>query len=248
MPCLHPRGGFGPVDDLSISLYYIGSSGNGLHIEIDGNGLLYSRDDLRLYAEQLMAFFHAVVANPVARVDRLGLLAGAERGRVVQWGVASAVPVADVTLVGLFEARVVAAPGAVAVVYGVGSGLMGRWMRGRIGLAWVLMGRGVGPESVVGVALGRSVELVVVLLAVLKAGGAYLPVDPRYPVERMGFVVADAGPVVVVTDAVTGGGVGRRVGWPVVELDGLELDRWRGDPGDGGSGAVGVGGRGIWRM
>ena len=223
--------GFGPVDDLSISLYYIGSSGNGLHIEIDGNGLLYSRDDLRLYAEQLMAFFHAVVANPVARVDRLGLLAGAERGRVVQWGVASAVPVADVTLVGLFEARVVAAPGAVAVVDG------GReWTYGEVnawanGLAWVLIGRGVGPESVVAVALGRSVELVVVVLAVLKAGGAYLPVDPRYSSEQTGFVVADAAPVLVVTDAVTGAGLVAG-GVAVLELDGLELDRGRGDPGD----------------
>ena len=135
------------------------------------------------------------------------------------------------TLVGLFEARVVAAPGAVAVVDG------GReWTYGEVnawanGLAWVLIGRGVGPESVVAVALGRSVELVVVVLAVLKAGGAYLPVDPRYSSEQTGFVVADAAPVLVVTDAVAGAGLVAG-GVAVLELDGLELDRGRGDPGD----------------
>ncbi|WP_416987057.1 amino acid adenylation domain-containing protein, partial [Streptomyces sp. T028] len=66
-------------------------------------------------------------------------------------------------------------------------------------LAGVLVGRGVGPESVVAVVLERSVDLVVALLAVLKAGGAYLLVDPSYPVERIGFMLADAAPVCVVT-------------------------------------------------
>jgi len=59
--------------------------------------------------------------------------------------------------------------------------------------------RGVGPESVVAVAMGRSAELVVALLAVLKAGGAYLPVDPAYPAERVGYLLGDARPACLVT-------------------------------------------------
>ena len=66
-------------------------------------------------------------------------------------------------------------------------------------LARLLVARGVGPESVVGVALPRSLDWVVALLAVMKAGGAYLPLDPDYPQERLSYVVGDAAPAVVVT-------------------------------------------------
>ncbi|NEE12535.1 AMP-binding protein, partial [Streptomyces sp. SID7499] len=78
-----------------------------------------------------------------------------------------------------------------------------------------LVGRGVGPESVVGVCLERGVELVVALLAVMKAGGAYLPIDPEHPAERIGVVLQDAGPVAVVTsgalESLVPAGVGRVV-------------------------------------
>lgn len=63
----------------------------------------------------------------------------------------------------------------------------------------MLAARGVGPESYVAVALPRSVELVVALMAVLKAGGAYLPLDPSYPADRLGFMLADVAPVLVLT-------------------------------------------------
>ncbi|WP_344432337.1 amino acid adenylation domain-containing protein, partial [Amycolatopsis minnesotensis] len=66
-------------------------------------------------------------------------------------------------------------------------------------MAWFLRGLGVGPESLVGVCCERGVDLLVVVLGVLKAGAGYVPLDPGYPVERLGWVVADSGVSVVVT-------------------------------------------------
>ena len=84
-------------------------------------------------------------------------------------------------------------------------------------LARLLIGRGAGPESLVGVVMGRSAGLVTALLAVVKSGAAYLPVDPGYPAERVGFMLADAGPVCVLADAESAAGVlAGAAGVPVV--------------------------------
>ena len=66
-------------------------------------------------------------------------------------------------------------------------------------LARLLIGRGIGPESVVAVAMPRTTDLVLALVAVIKTGAAYLPVDITYPAERMRFLFDDARPVCLVT-------------------------------------------------
>src|SRR6185437_8229910 len=68
-------------------------------------------------------------------------------------------------------------------------------------LAHHLQELGVGPETVVGLCVERSVEMVIGLLGILKAGGAYLPLDPNYPAERLGFMLADAAAPVLVTQS-----------------------------------------------
>ncbi|WP_449066715.1 AMP-binding protein, partial [Planomonospora algeriensis] len=84
-------------------------------------------------------------------------------------------------------------------------------------LARRLVGLGVGPERFVAVVASRSVELVVAVLGVLEAGGAYVPVDPSYPADRVGFMVRDASPMAVVAVAGSEGVVGG--GLPVVVLE-----------------------------
>ncbi|MEU6595209.1 amino acid adenylation domain-containing protein [Streptomyces sp. NPDC046881] len=105
------------------------------------------------------------------------------------------------TLPELFEAQAARTPDAVAVADSSTRLSYGELNARANRLARVLAGKGVGPEALVAVALDRSAGLLVTLLAVLKAGGAYLPVDPAHPAERIAFVLDDARPACVVTTA-----------------------------------------------
>ncbi|MFE2187806.1 amino acid adenylation domain-containing protein, partial [Streptomyces sp. NPDC059455] len=121
------------------------------------------------------------------------------------------------TLPELFEARVRVSAESVAVVCGEESLSYGELNARANRLARLLVARGVGVEDRVGLVLPRSVDLVVGVLAVLKAGAVYVPVDPGYPADRVAYVWEDAGPSLVVT--VAGAGVGVPAGVPLVVLD-----------------------------
>ncbi|MEW2527590.1 amino acid adenylation domain-containing protein [Streptomyces sp. NPDC047071] len=113
------------------------------------------------------------------------------------------VPVPDVSLLELFERQAAIAPDAVAVVCEAGP-ITYRELRTRVErLASALSARGIGPEAVVAVAVERSLRFVVAMLAVVRAGGAYLPVDPGQPAERIRHLVDDARPALVLGDAET---------------------------------------------
>jgi amino acid adenylation domain-containing protein/non-ribosomal peptide synthase protein (TIGR01720 family) len=86
-------------------------------------------------------------------------------------------------------------------------------------LAGYLTGLGAAPERVVGIALDRSPDLITAMLATWRAGGAYLPLDPELPRERIGTIVRDAGPVVVLTTAAIRGRLGDDLGEQVLALD-----------------------------
>ncbi|WP_435278800.1 amino acid adenylation domain-containing protein, partial [Rhodococcus yananensis] len=127
----------------------------------------------------------------------------------------------DVTLVSLFEAAVAEHPDAVAVRFD-GDAVTYAELAERVRrLARYLIGAGVGPDSVVAVVLPRTVDLVVGVLAVLEAGGAYLPIDPTYPDERIAYTLADADPVAVVSWSGRPGAV--TISVPVVEIDRVDL-------------------------
>src|SRR5580692_2738745 len=143
----------------------------------------------------------ALEEDPAMPLRAVPVLDAAGRDQVVAGWNDTAVAVAGVTLAGLFEARVARCPDAVAVVDGEVVVSYGELDVAAGRLAGVLAGRGAGPERVVGVAMERSVGLVVAVLAVAKAGAAYLPLDAGYPAERIAVMLADARPVVVVASA-----------------------------------------------
>ncbi len=111
--------------------------------------------------------------------------------------------VPPVTLPRLFERQAARTPDLPAVLFEGGSLTFAELEIRANRLAHLLVDRGVGPEEIVALALPRSVEIVVAQLAVVKAGAAFLPVDPAYPAERIAFMLADAAPVQVVTSAET---------------------------------------------
>jgi amino acid adenylation domain-containing protein len=168
---------------------------------------------------QLMEHFQrvlaALLAEPGRPIGEVELLSPAQRQQVRQWsGVAAPVPQASMTE--WFEAQVARTPQAPAVVCGDVRLSYAELGRRANQLAHYLRGRGVGPEQVVGLLLPRSPEAVVAVLGVLKAGAAYLPIDPGHPAERIRYLCEDAQVACVLS--VTSAPL-PAVGAPVVVLD-----------------------------
>jgi non-ribosomal peptide synthetase component F len=145
----------------------------------------------------LLVLLGGIAADPDQLVGELPLMTTTERDQLlVDWHDTQQ-PVPDVTLPELFAAQVARTPDAVAVV-GESVSLSYAELDERSSrLARVLIARGVGPEQFVGLALSRSGDMIVPLLAVAKAGAAYLPIDLNHPPARIGFICADAESVVV---------------------------------------------------
>ncbi|QBS39117.1 non-ribosomal peptide synthetase [Nocardia sp. CS682] len=193
----------GNSGDLSIVLHYEKQSARGGYLRIEGDAQLYTEDDLRGYLDSIARYLTQAITDPAATIGAVDIL-GDDRSLVVEAWNDTAVPVDPAaTLLGLFDDQVRRAPDAVAVVSG-GARLSYRELDARADrVAQTLLVAGVRPDSVVAVALPRSAELIVAILAVSKAGGAYLPIDPGYPAERLAFVLADAAPIAVLTDRAT---------------------------------------------
>jgi amino acid adenylation domain-containing protein len=174
--------------------------GDRLRLRLDYRPDRFDRAEAEAILTRLRRLLDAVVEAPDRRVGECDVLSPAERRRtLVDWS-RGGDAVAPATLAALFEAQVASGPDRTAVV-GDGVDVTYRELDARADrLARVLVDRGVGPERVVAVAVPRSVTLVVALLAVWKAGGACLPVDPDQPAERTRMMLADAAPVLLLTD------------------------------------------------
>ncbi|MEO3764370.1 amino acid adenylation domain-containing protein [Streptomyces sp. B5E4] len=187
---------------------------------------LFDRATVQEFADRWVRLLRAAAADPGLPMSRIDVLSDAERrlllGDAAGDGDRPAAPPPARTLTELFSARVRATPGAVAVAAG-GTELTYARLDARANrLAHALSARGAGPEDVVALALPRSADLVVALLAVLKAGAAYLPLDPGYPVARLAAMVADARPVLLLTDTATASAGTLGAGLPRLLLDAPE--------------------------
>ncbi|HEX9314155.1 MAG TPA: amino acid adenylation domain-containing protein, partial [Actinomycetota bacterium] len=172
-----------------------------LHFGLAYEPALFDAATIERMAGHLTRVLEVVATDPATPVDQIDILSDAERHQVlVGWNdTGREVPAALVPE--LVEAQAARTPEATAVVAGDRELTYAELNGAANAMAHLLIEAGAGPERFVALALPRSAETIVALLAVLKAGAAYLPVDPSYPAERISFMLEDAAPALVVTTA-----------------------------------------------
>ena len=152
--------------------------------------------------ERLERVLVAMTADPARRLSSMDLLDEGEHARLDGWGnraVLTQPAPAPVSVPVLFAAQVARTPEAVALTFEGRSMTYRELEEAANRLAHLLAGQGVGPGQCVALLFSRSAEAIVAMLAVLKTGAAYLPIDPALPAARIGFMVADAAPIAAIT-------------------------------------------------
>ncbi|HEV2734556.1 MAG TPA: amino acid adenylation domain-containing protein, partial [Longimicrobiaceae bacterium] len=202
--------------DLSLSLQEAGGRiGGGVTYAT----ALYEAATAERWLGYLRRVLEGMAADEGQEVDRLPLMGEAERRQVVEeWNRTEAEYPDGRCVHELFEAQAERSPDATAVVHGDRALAYAELNARANRLAHHLRGLGVGPDARVALCVERGPEMVVGMLAVLKAGGAYLPMDPAHPGDRLRYMLADGAPVVVLTQAALRERFAA-VERPVVELD-----------------------------
>ncbi|MFC5743612.1 non-ribosomal peptide synthetase [Dyella tabacisoli] len=162
---------------------------------------LYDRDTAQRYVDRLLRLLACVAEHPDQPLDQIDLLDAQERRQLlVDWNrTANPLPVNN--LPDIFAAQVARVPDAVAAAAG-GQSLTYRELDAQANrLAHHLQALGVGPDVLVGLCVERSLHLLVATLAIIKAGAAYLPLDPDYPTERLAYMLNESMAPVLVTQA-----------------------------------------------
>jgi amino acid adenylation domain-containing protein len=188
------RGGSSQVD-LTLSAAALQE---GLTLQLRYNTDLFAAGTARRTLGHLATLLAGAVAEPERAVAELPLLTPAERRQLLAWN-ATGVARGDRSLHALFEEQADRVPEAVALVDGDRNLTYRALEEGANRLAAHLRGMGVVPETRVGVLLARTLDLPVTLLGILKAGAAYVPLDPAYPQERLAFQLDDSGAALVVS-------------------------------------------------
>lgn len=198
---LHPVGS--AKFDLTFELretYTDSGQPNGIGGMVEYSTDLFKRETVEQLTQRLLRLIEASVKNPDQSIGRLDILSEEERQKIlVDWN-QEGEETKETTIPALFEEIAAQYAGESAVVY-ENQALTYEELNKRANqLAHGLIARGAGPEQIVGIALPRSLEMITAILAVLKAGAAYLPIDPDYPSDRIQFMIRDAKPACVLTN------------------------------------------------
>nr|WP_315438069.1 non-ribosomal peptide synthase/polyketide synthase [uncultured Pseudomonas sp.] len=202
--------------DLSLSL----SESNGIiRGSLEYATALFDQSTVERFVGYFQRLLQAMVANDQALLEQAPLLAAEEQQRLLVEFNATAVDYnLEQTIHGLFEAQVARSPLAPAVVAGEQQLSYAELNARANQLARHLRELGVGPDARVAICVERGLDMVVGLLAILKAGGGYVPLDPAYPLERLAYMLEDSAPLAVLVQGTTCPVLGE-VAVPVIDLD-----------------------------
>ncbi|MEU6221502.1 amino acid adenylation domain-containing protein [Streptomyces sp. NPDC047022] len=173
--------------------------GTRLRLDLSHRDEILDEAAVQRLADGLERLLEALVTTPDLPCGGIGALDAEGRTGLLRGGAGPVVAHPAATLPELFAAQAARTPGATAVVFEGTTLSYTELDRRAAELAYALRARGAGPGGIVAVALPRSLDLLVTLYAVHKAGAAYLPVDPDYPAERVRYMLDDAAPALVVT-------------------------------------------------
>ncbi len=194
---------------------------NALDLDLRLDDGYYTPERADRWTARLDVLLDGVLTQPSIAIETLPVLGEAERLQLVRDRNATRVAYPyDGGFCGSFERQAAARPDAVAVVEGAQATTYAELDRRASQIAAFLRGRGIGPEMLVGVWMERGTALVATLIGVMKAGAAYVPLDPSYPRERLVEIAGDADLVLVLSDADRGS----LNATPVVRLDDASAD------------------------
>ncbi|WP_426209548.1 non-ribosomal peptide synthase/polyketide synthase [Pseudomonas sp. TWR2-1-1] len=190
----------------------------------------FAPERVEALAEHLQQLLLGLCADALQPLAALSPLSAAEQAQLMAWSRSDYAPPAFSSVQQRIAAHAAADPQRIALIC-EGQHLSRGELEGQANrLAHTLIARGVGPEVRVGVALQRSNRLLVALLAVAKAGAAFVPLALDYPRERLGFVLADSGMSLLLTEQMALDRLPQTPGLAVLDLDRLDLDNYSDQP------------------
>ncbi|NEW09288.1 amino acid adenylation domain-containing protein [Paenibacillus sp. SYP-B3998] len=198
--------------DLSVSqfdlLFNATETQNEVHCYFQFDAALFLKATIERWSDHFLKLLRHVAARPDTPIGRIELLdVDQKRDMLARLIPAPTEFAREQTIHGLFEAQTAYAPERIAVVC-CGRELTYRELNERADrLAQYLRAKGVGKDCIVGVMLNRSENLIISILAVLKAGGAYLPLDPDYPADRLRYMLQDSGSLLLLVDEASTGSI-----------------------------------------
>jgi enterobactin synthetase component F len=188
----------GSAEDLTIFVYDRGD-GSELRFDFDANPALYSMPELDEHRRRLVLLVEAVLADPSQALQAIDMLGADERNRLLHEWNATEAPVSLTSLPALVASQAALNPDAPALVFEDATVTYRELHERSVKQARQLIADGILPGDIVAVMLPRSEQWIVVLLAIMRAGAAYLPIDPNGPRDRIAMMLSDASPIALVT-------------------------------------------------